>query len=107
MAASNVRSDLSKGIKKIMVVFPNIEHKYHTKLKGDLPLQKSDQISAKKDVNGSDDFTDLAYTTSPQHKDSTEACIKRDASDLDTIQTKNSTCSPYIAEPTLRNIVNM
>ncbi|KAH3713274.1 hypothetical protein DPMN_073061 [Dreissena polymorpha] len=53
------------------------------------------------------DFTDLAYTTSPQHKDSTEACIKRDASDLDTIQTKNTTCSPYIAEPTLRNIVNM
>ncbi|KAH3791240.1 hypothetical protein DPMN_144723 [Dreissena polymorpha] len=30
MAASNVRSDLSKGIKKIMVVFPNIEHKSHT-----------------------------------------------------------------------------
>ncbi|KAH3713202.1 hypothetical protein DPMN_072988 [Dreissena polymorpha] len=53
------------------------------------------------------DFTDLAYTTSPQHKDSTEACIKRDDSDLDKIQTKNTTCSPYIAEPTLRNIVNM
>ncbi|KAH3713277.1 hypothetical protein DPMN_073064 [Dreissena polymorpha] len=52
------------------------------------------------------DFTDLAYTTSPQHKDSTEACIKRDGSDLDTIQTKNTTCSPYIAGPTLRNIVN-
>ncbi|KAH3781513.1 hypothetical protein DPMN_159343 [Dreissena polymorpha] len=30
MAASNVRSDLGKGIKKIMVVFPNIEHKYQT-----------------------------------------------------------------------------
>ncbi|KAH3785594.1 hypothetical protein DPMN_163687 [Dreissena polymorpha] len=30
MAAPNVRSDLTKGIKKIMVVFPNIEHKYHT-----------------------------------------------------------------------------
>jgi hypothetical protein len=34
-------------------------------------------------------FTNLAYTTSPQHRDSTEAHIKRDASD-----------------PTLRNIVN-
>ena len=31
------------------------------------------------------DFTDLTYTTSPQHKDSTEALIKRDASDLDKI----------------------
>ena len=28
------------------------------------------------------DFTNLTYTTSPQHKDSTEARIKRDASDL-------------------------
>ncbi|KAH3713266.1 hypothetical protein DPMN_073053 [Dreissena polymorpha] len=52
------------------------------------------------------DFTDLAYTSSPQHKYSTVACIKRDASDLDTIQTKNTTCSSYIAGPTLRNIVN-
>ena len=31
------------------------------------------------------DFTDLTYTTSPQHKDSAEALIKRDASDLDKI----------------------
>ncbi|KAH3821835.1 hypothetical protein DPMN_123603 [Dreissena polymorpha] len=29
------------------------------------------------------DFTELAYTTSPQHKVSTEVRIKRDASDLD------------------------
>ncbi|KAH3885905.1 hypothetical protein DPMN_009902 [Dreissena polymorpha] len=39
MAASNVRSDLSKGIKKIMVVFPNIEHKYHTS--GDVLICKN------------------------------------------------------------------
>jgi len=32
------------------------------------------------------DFTDMTYTTSPQHKDSTEACIKRDASELDKIR---------------------
>ncbi|KAH3730546.1 hypothetical protein DPMN_056536 [Dreissena polymorpha] len=29
------------------------------------------------------DFTDLTYTTSPQHKDSTEACIKGNSSDLE------------------------
>jgi len=32
------------------------------------------------------DFRDMTYTTSPQHKDSTEACIKRDASELDKIR---------------------
>ncbi|KAH3816191.1 hypothetical protein DPMN_117702 [Dreissena polymorpha] len=51
------------------------------------------------------DFTDLAYTTSPQHKDSTEARIKRDASDLEKMHTKISTCTPYTGDPTLRNIV--
>ncbi|KAH3840463.1 hypothetical protein DPMN_113912 [Dreissena polymorpha] len=34
------------------------------------------------------DFTELAYTTSPQHKDSTGVRIKRDASDLKKLQTK-------------------
>ncbi|KAH3790815.1 hypothetical protein DPMN_169022 [Dreissena polymorpha] len=52
------------------------------------------------------DFTDLAYTTSPQHKESTEARIKRAASDLEKMHTKITTCSPYTADPTLRNIVN-
>ena len=52
------------------------------------------------------DFTDLIYTTSPQHKDSTGARIKRDASDLEKIQIKLSTCSPFTSDPTLRNIVN-
>ena len=53
------------------------------------------------------DFTDLTYTTSPQHKDSTEARIKRDASDLDKIRMKlASSCSPFTFDPTLRNIIN-
>ena len=44
------------------------------------------------------DFTDLTYTTSPQHKDSTEARIKRDASDLEKIQTKLAACSPFTSD---------
>ena len=52
------------------------------------------------------DFTDLTYTTSPQHKDSTEARIKRDASDLDKIRMKLASCSPFTFDPTLRNIIN-
>ncbi|KAH3874905.1 hypothetical protein DPMN_038162 [Dreissena polymorpha] len=52
------------------------------------------------------DFTDLTYTTSPQHKDPTEACIKWDSSDLEKMQTQITTCSSYTAEPTLRNMVN-
>ncbi|KAH3780233.1 hypothetical protein DPMN_158043 [Dreissena polymorpha] len=34
------------------------------------------------------DFTDLTYTTSPQHKDSTEAFIKGDSSDLEKMETQ-------------------
>ena len=52
------------------------------------------------------DFTDLTYTTSPQPKDSTVAYIKRDASDLERIQTKITACSPFTSDTTLRNIVN-
>ncbi|KAH3752772.1 hypothetical protein DPMN_187398 [Dreissena polymorpha] len=37
------------------------------------------------------DFTDLTCTTSPQQKDSTEACIKGDSSDLEKIQTQITT----------------
>ncbi|KAH3813153.1 hypothetical protein DPMN_141604 [Dreissena polymorpha] len=33
------------------------------------------------------DFTDLTYTTSTQHKDSIEACIKGDSCDLEKMQT--------------------
>ncbi|KAH3815061.1 hypothetical protein DPMN_143580 [Dreissena polymorpha] len=51
------------------------------------------------------DFTDLTYTTS-QHKDSTEACIKGDSSDLENMQTQITTCSPYTADPSMRIMVN-
>ncbi|KAH3704327.1 hypothetical protein DPMN_079383 [Dreissena polymorpha] len=52
------------------------------------------------------DFTELIFTTSRQHKDSNEACIKGDSSDLEQMQTKITTCSPYTADRTLRNMVN-
>ncbi|KAH3699129.1 hypothetical protein DPMN_074083 [Dreissena polymorpha] len=52
------------------------------------------------------DFTHLVYTTSAQHKDSTEARIKIDASDLEETQTKVKTCLNYTADPTLRSIFN-
>ncbi|KAH3856867.1 hypothetical protein DPMN_099462 [Dreissena polymorpha] len=37
------------------------------------------------------DFTDLADTTSLQHKNSTEVCIKGDSSDLEKMQTHITT----------------
>ena len=46
------------------------------------------------------------YATSSQHKDSSEARIKRDASDLEKIRLKLAACSPFTSDPTLRNIVN-
>ena len=52
------------------------------------------------------DFTNLTYTTSTQHKDLTEAGSKRDASDLEKIRTKFEACSPFTYDPTLKNIVN-
>ncbi|KAH3888216.1 hypothetical protein DPMN_012247 [Dreissena polymorpha] len=52
------------------------------------------------------DLTNLSYTKSPQHKDSTDACIKGDSSDLEKMQTQITTFSPYTADPTLRNMVN-
>ena len=52
------------------------------------------------------DFTNLAYATSAQRKDSTELRIKRDASDLEKIRTKLEACSPFTSDPTLRNIVS-
>ncbi|KAH3729568.1 hypothetical protein DPMN_055539 [Dreissena polymorpha] len=50
------------------------------------------------------DFTDLTFTTSPQHKDSTEAFIKEDSSDLEKMQAQITTCSPYTADLTMRNM---
>ncbi|KAH3741459.1 hypothetical protein DPMN_048184 [Dreissena polymorpha] len=62
-------------------------------------MQISGTLSATSEHNSAmQDFTDLTYTTSPQHKDSTEACIKGDSSDLEKMQTQ--------IDPTLRNMVN-
>ncbi|KAH3848021.1 hypothetical protein DPMN_090358 [Dreissena polymorpha] len=67
-------------------------------------MQTPGTLSATSEHNSAmQDFTDLTYTSSPQHKDSTEACIKGDSSDLENIQTA---CSSYTADPTLRNMVN-
>ena len=52
------------------------------------------------------DFTNLTYTTSPQHRDSTEARIKRDTCDVEKIRIKLAACSPFTSDPTLRNFVN-
>ncbi|KAH3854401.1 hypothetical protein DPMN_096943 [Dreissena polymorpha] len=52
------------------------------------------------------DFADVTYTSKPQHKESTEARSKGDASDLEIMVTKSATCSPYTADPTVRNIVD-
>ena len=52
------------------------------------------------------EFTNLSYTTSEQHKESMEARIKRDMSDLTKINTKLSSCSPFSSDPSLRNVVN-
>lgn len=52
------------------------------------------------------EFTELAYTTSEQHKEGTQSRIKRDASDLLKLKTKLASCSPFSQDATLRNIVN-
>ena len=52
------------------------------------------------------EFTDLSYATSEQHKDMTEARMKRDHDDLEKISTKLLHCSPFSPDPSLRNVVN-
>ena len=52
------------------------------------------------------ELNSLSFTTSEQHKDSTEARMKRDTSDLEKINTKLTSCSPFSEDPSLRNIVN-
>ncbi len=54
------------------------------------------------------EFTDLTYATSPQHQESTQARIKRDASDIEIekIRLKLVPCSPFSSDPTLRNVIN-
>ncbi|KAH3712828.1 hypothetical protein DPMN_072585 [Dreissena polymorpha] len=61
-------------------------------------------LSASSEHNS--EMQDLTYTSIPQHKDSAEACIKGDSFDLEKMHTQIITCSPYTANPTLRNMVN-
>ena len=55
--------------------------------------------------NAMQEFNDLTYTTSEQHRESAEARMKRDHSDLENIKEKLSTCTPFSPDPSLRNIV--
>jgi 5'-3' exonuclease len=56
--------------------------------------------------NAMQEFSNLSYTTSEQHKESTEARIKRDTSDLSKIHSKLVACTPFSPDPSLRNIVS-
>ncbi|KAK3895625.1 hypothetical protein Pcinc_000548 [Petrolisthes cinctipes] len=47
----------------------------------------------------------LTYTTSEQYRESTEARMKRDHSDLEKIKETLSTWMPISPEPSLRNII--
>ena len=51
------------------------------------------------------EFTNQTYTTSEQHKDSTEARMKRDAADLEKITSKLAIWSPFSPDSSLRNVV--
>ena len=51
------------------------------------------------------EFTNLSYTTTEQHKESTEARKKRDVVDLEEINSKLEACSPFSPDPSLRNVV--
>ena len=53
------------------------------------------------------EFTNQTYTTSEQHKDSTEARMKRDAADLEKITSKLAIWSPFSPESSLRNVVSV
>ena len=51
------------------------------------------------------EFTHISYTTTEQHKESTEARKKREAVDLEGINSKLETWSPFSPDPSLRNVV--
>ena len=51
------------------------------------------------------EFNNLTYTTSEQHRESTEARMKRDYADLEKIQEKLSICTPFSSDSSLRNII--
>ena len=51
------------------------------------------------------DFINIHYRTSEQHKETTEARLKRDMSDLGKIREKLTDCSPFTDDPSLRSLV--
>ena len=51
------------------------------------------------------DFNNTMYTTSEQHKETTDARIERDRTDLEKLATKLEEHSPFSGETTLRNII--
>jgi hypothetical protein len=52
-----------------------------------------------------EDFNKRAFSTSVQHKEMSGARMKRDQADLAKIKEKLESCSPFSADPTLRNII--
>ena len=52
------------------------------------------------------DFNQLTHTTSDQHKETTNARMCRDISDIAKINSKLNTFTPFSEDPSLRNIVN-
>ena len=56
--------------------------------------------------NAMQGFNGLCYTTSEQHKESTEPRIKRDKSDLMEIHEKLLSTTLFTEDPSLRNIIN-
>ena len=51
------------------------------------------------------DFNDLVFTTSEQHKETSQSRIERDSCGLKKILSKLDTCSPFSEDQSLRNIV--
>ena len=55
--------------------------------------------------NAMQEFNDLTYMISEQHRESTEARLNRDQAGLEKINEKLSTCMPFSLDPSLRNII--
>ena len=51
------------------------------------------------------EFTDLVYSTSEQHKESTGSRMRRDRADMQKITEKFRAFQPFSEDPSLRNIV--
>ncbi|KAH3729291.1 hypothetical protein DPMN_055259 [Dreissena polymorpha] len=78
----------------------------HSDYRGSASLWTLSATVSSEYISAMQDLAHLPYTLSPQHKDSIEARIEIDVSDLEKMQTKIKTCSPYTTVPTLINSVN-